>query len=128
MLIKIPVSVGELADKITILEIKKTKIKQKNKLILIDNELNQLKKIIKTKNLLTKEINTEIVKLRKINLRLWNIEDSKRKCEKNNNFDEKFVKLARNVYILNDKRAFIKLNINKLTNSNIIEIKSYGKY
>ena len=128
MLIKIPVSVGELADKITILEIKKTKIKQKNKLILIDNELNQLKKIIKTKNLLTKEINTETVKLRKINLRLWNIEDSKRKCEKNNNFDEKFVKLARNVYILNDKRAFIKLNINKLTNSNIIEIKSYGKY
>ena len=128
MLIKIPVSVGELADKITILEIKKTKIKQKNKLILIDNELNQLKKIIKTKNLLTKEINTEIVKLRKINLRLWNIEDSKRKCEKNNNFDDKFVKLARNVYILNDKRAFIKLNINKLTNSNIIEIKSYGKY
>ena len=128
MLIKIPVSVGELADKITILEIKKTKIKQKNKLILIDNELNQLKKIIKTKNLLTKEINTEIVKLRKINLRLWNIEDSKRKCEKNNNFDKKFIKLARNVYILNDKRAFIKLNINKLTNSNIIEIKSYGKY
>ena len=114
MLITIPVSVGELADKITILEIKKTKIKQKNKLILIDNELNQLKKIIKTKNLLTKEINTEIVKLRKINLRLWNIEDSKRKCEKNNNFDEKFVKLARNVYILNDKRAFIKLNINNI--------------
>ena len=128
MLIKIPVSVGELADKITILEIKKTKIKEKKKLASIDNELNQLKKIIKSKNILTSVINAEIVKLKKLNLRLWNIEDSKRKCEKNGNFDEKFVILARNVYLLNDKRAHVKLNINKLTNSNIIEVKSYNNY
>tara|TARA_B110000858_G_scaffold197869_1_gene261230 strand:- start:952 stop:1338 length:387 start_codon:yes stop_codon:yes gene_type:complete len=128
MLIKIPVSVGELADKITILEIKKIKIKEKNKLVSIDNELYQLKKIIKSKNILTSVIIAEIVKLKKLNLRLWNIEDSKRKYEKNGNFDEKFVKLARNVYLLNDKRAHVKLNINKLTNSNIIEIKSYNNY
>ena len=128
MLIKIPVSVGELADKITILEIKKTKIKEKDKLSSIDNELMQLKKIIKSKIILTSKIKTEIIKLRKINLRLWSIEDRKRKCEKNSNFDEKFIKLARSVYLLNDKRAYVKLNINKLTNSNIIEVKSYDKY
>lgn len=128
MLIKIPVSIGELADKITILEIKKTKIKEKSKLLAIDNELYQLKKIINSKNIFTSKIKAEIVRLKKINLRLWNIEDSKRKCEKKGIFDEKFIKLARNVYLLNDKRANIKLNINKLTNSNIIEIKSYNKY
>ena len=69
-----------------------------------------------------------MVKLKKINLRLWDIEDGKRQCERDNSFNEKFIKLARNVYILNDKRASIKLSINKLSGSNIVEVKSYNKY
>ena len=125
MLIKIPVSVGELADKITILEIKKSKIKNKLKLKNINYELKCLKKIIKSKKLITNEIKSEIAMLKKINEKLWKIEDAKRRHEKNKNFNENFVKLSRNVYLYNDKRALVKFRINKLSNSNIVEVKSY---
>tara|TARA_B110000444_G_C18519038_1_gene445775 strand:- start:241 stop:627 length:387 start_codon:yes stop_codon:yes gene_type:complete len=128
MLIKIPVSVGELADKITILEIKKNKITVRDKLNCIKNELKYLDIILKKKVKLNFLIKKEISSLKKINLMLWDIEDGKRKCEKNKSFGPKFVKLARNVYILNDKRAEIKLKINQLSGSNIVEIKSYDKY
>ena len=128
MLIKIPVSVGELVDKITILEIKKKIIKDKKKLINIKNELEFLNDILKKKVKLDILIKKEISSLKKINMKLWNIEDGKRNCEKNKNFGKKFLLLARNVYIYNDKRAKIKLNINMLTGSKIIEEKSYNKY
>tara|TARA_B110000483_G_scaffold149901_1_gene178546 strand:+ start:509 stop:895 length:387 start_codon:yes stop_codon:yes gene_type:complete len=128
MLIKIPVSVGELVDKITILEIKKKIIKDKKKLINIKNELEFLNDILKKKVKLDNLIKKEISSLKKINMKLWVIEDGKRNCETNKNFGKKFLLLARNVYIYNDKRAKIKLNINMLTGSKIIEEKSYNKY
>ena len=128
MLIKIPVSVGELVDKITILEIKKKIIKDKMKLKNIKNELEFLNDILKKKVKLDNLIKKEISSLKKINMKLWVIEDGKRNCEKNKNFGKKFLLLARNVYIYNDKRAKIKLNINMLTGSKIIEEKSYNKY
>ena len=128
MFIKIPVSVGELVDKITILEIKKKIIKDRKKLINIKNELEFLNDILKKKVKLDILIKKEISSLKKINMKLWIIEDGKRNCEKNKNFGKKFLLLARNVYIYNDKRAKIKLNINMLTGSKIIEEKSYNKY
>ena len=128
MLIKIPVSTGELVDKITILEIKKIKVNDKLKLIDIKKEHNYLKSILLKKIKLDKYIKKEIAALKKINLKLWDIEDSKRKAERNKKFGESFILLARNVYIYNDKRAMIKLNINKITNSEIVEVKSYDKY
>ena len=126
--INIPVSVGELADKITILEIKKDKINNKLDLKEINKELKLLKQIWKKKKLLSLKVKIEFKKLKKINLRLWSIEDKKRKHERDKIFDKKFINLARNVYILNDKRASIKKNINKLTGSVINEVKSYKKY
>ena len=128
MIIKIPVSIGELADKITILEIKKMKIRDKIKLNAVNNEYIQLINILKKKVKINKEFNIELLKLKKINLRLWNIEDSKRKLEGKKKFDSQFIKLARNVYKFNDKRANIKLNINIITGSKIIEVKSYDEY
>ena len=128
MFIKIPVSVGELVDKITILEIKKKIIKDRKKLINIKNELEFLNDILKKKVKLDNLIKKEISSLKKINMKLWVIEDGKRNCETNKNFGKKFLLLARNVYIYNDKRAKIKLNINMLTGSKIIEEKSYNKY
>lgn len=128
MLVNIPVSVGELFDKISILEIKKKKIKNKENLKTIKYELNKLNLIIKKKRLRSKLIIIEFNKLKNINLRLWNIEDKKRKYEKNKNFDGNFIYLARKVYLLNDKRALIKLNINNLSGSQIKEVKSYEKY
>ena len=126
--INIPVSVGELADKITILEIKKDKISNKLDLREINKELKLLKQIWKKKKLLSLKVKIEFTKLKKINVRLWSIEDKKRKHERDKIFDKKFINLARNVYILNDKRALIKKNINKLTGSDINEVKSYRKY
>ena len=125
MLIKIPVSVGELADKITILEIKKNKIKDKNKLFDIEKELLFLKNILKKKVRLNSHIRKQISLLKKINLILWDVENNKRNAEKLKKFDKKFITLARNVYKFNDKRAKIKLIINNLTGSEIIEVKSY---
>ena len=119
------ISAGELIDKITILEIKKNKISNKNKLVDIEKELISLndtfRRCIPT--------NTDILhfktQLRNINQQLWEIEDGKRLAEKNNKFDDHFIKLARNVYKLNDKRAEIKLAINNALGSNIKEVKSY---
>ena len=119
------ISAGELLDKITILEIKKEKISNKEKLIEVDKELVSLNETLK------KSINNEskIVSfkndLKNINLKLWDIEDGKRSAEKNNKFDEKFIQLARNVYKFNDERAKIKLAINNAFGSNIKEVKSY---
>mgnify|MGYP000982527043 FL=1 len=119
------ISAGELIDKITILEIKKDKISNKDKLINIVKELNSLNKTMK------KFIPNEatILKLKKelkdINSKLWDIENAKRNAEKKNIFDENFIQLARNVYKFNDKRAKIKLTINNSLGSNITEVKSY---
>ena len=119
------ISAGELIDKITILEIKKIKISNKEKLNDIEKELSSLngtmKKSIPDQNL----IKDLIVKLKEINLKLWDIEDGKRSAEKENRFDEKFIELARNVYKFNDERAKIKLAINNTLGSNIKEVKSY---
>lgn len=128
MLIKIPVSTGELIDKITILEIKKIKVNDKLKLNDIKKEHKYLKSILLKKIKLDPYINREIAALKKINLKLWDIEDGKRKAERNKKFGKSFILLARNVYIYNDKRAMIKLNINRITNSAIVEVKSYDKY
>ncbi len=119
------ISAGELIDKITILEIKKEKISNKEKLEEINKELISLNETLK------KSINDESKilsfknDLKKINLKLWDIEDGKRSAEKNNKFDEKFIQLARNVYKFNDERAKIKLAINNALGSNIKEVKSY---
>ena len=119
------ISAGELIDKITILEIKKIKISNKEKLNDIEKELSSLngtmKKSIPDQNL----IKDLIIKLKEINLKLWDIEDGKRAAEKENSFNEKFIELARNVYKFNDERAKIKLAINNTLGSNIKEIKSY---
>ena len=119
----IPVSVGELIDKITILEIKQEKIHDTNKLANVSKELLLLKSIFH--NVTQEEIKPLIVELKNINLLLWDIEDKKRLKEKEKSFDREFIELARAVYIYNDKRAEIKRQINFITNSNIIEEKSY---
>ena len=128
MLIKIPVSTGELVDKITILEIKKIKVDDKLKLADIEKEHRYLKDILVKKIKLDPYLKSMITALKKINLKLWDIEDGKRKAERNKKFGKSFILLARNVYIYNDKRAQIKLIINKLTNSKIVEVKSYKSY
>jgi seryl-tRNA synthetase len=119
------ISAGELFDKITILEIKKEKISNKEKLIDIEKELKSLndtvKKFIPDQSNISKHIND----LKDINLKLWDIEDGKRAAEKVKKFDDKFIELARNVYKLNDERAKIKLAINTTLGSNIKEVKSY---
>jgi len=119
------ISAGELIDKITILEIKKTKISNKEKLNDIERELSSLsetmKKFIPEQNKI-KDLSNE---LKEINLKLWDIEDGKRAAEKEKNFNEKFIELARNVYKFNDERAKIKLAINNTLGSNIKEVKSY---
>ena len=119
------ISAGELIDKITILEIKKGKISNKEKLIEVNKELislnETLKKSIKDENKISNFKND----LKNINLKLWDIEDGKRLAEKKNQFDEKFIELARNVYKFNDERAKIKLAINNALGSNIKEVKSY---
>tara|TARA_B100000965_G_C19308324_1_gene633383 strand:+ start:88 stop:474 length:387 start_codon:yes stop_codon:yes gene_type:complete len=128
MKISVPISVGELFDKISILEIKTNKIKDKNNLKVIKFELSELKKIIKKKKLNKSYNKAQYLKLLKINNRLWSIEDNKRKYEITKKFDKKFIELARKVYLLNDKRAEIKNKINLNSGSRIREIKSYKKY
>ena len=119
------ISAGELIDKITILEIKKEKITNKDKLIEIEKELlslnDTMKKFIPNNSEISKFKNS----LKDINLKLWDIENGKRSAEKNNDFGEKFVELARKVYKFNDERAKIKLAINNALGSNIKEVKSY---
>lgn len=121
------ISLGELLDKISILEIKKRKIKNKNKLSFISKELSSLKKI-KQRLKLKKDIDNLYNQLKNINLMLWNIENKIRMHEKLNKFDKNFISLARKVYKTNDKRSLIKLKINNFMGSNIVEMKSYSKY
>ena len=126
--ILVEVSVGELLDKISILEIKKEKIKDSDKLKFINEEYKILKsefdKNVKSDVTLDKLFDV----LKEINSRLWVIEDDKRLCEKNSDFGEKFIKLSRDVHLLNDNRAKLKLEINNYTGSKIKEIKEYTKY
>ncbi len=126
--ILVEVSAGELLDKISILEIKKDKIKDQEKLKFIINEHEILKEQL-DKNIKTDEkINKLYQSLKEINAKLWVIEDDKRQCEKESDFGEKFVKLSRDVHFLNDHRAKIKLEINNHTGSKIKEIKEYTSY
>lgn len=119
----IPVSVGELFDKITILEIKQEKILDKDKLLNVRKELNLLKEI--SNKIDTTPIKNIIDDLKNVNKELWHIEESKRNKEKLKLFDEKFIQLSRSVYLKNDIRAELKKQINILTNSTIVEEKSY---
>ena len=119
------ISAGELFDKITILEIKKAKISNKEKLNDIERELSSLNETVKKFIPDQSNISKYIDDLRNINLRLWDIEDGKRAAEKNKDFGDKFIELARNVYKYNDERAKIKLSINTSLGSNIKEVKSY---
>ena len=124
----VEVSIGELLDKISILEIKQEKIKDPEKIKFINNEYlilkNQLNENIKTDH----KLNELFSSLKKINEKLWVIEDDKRQCEKDKDFSEKFIKLSRDVHFLNDDRAKIKLEINNHTGSTIKEIKEYTNY
>ena len=124
----VEVSIGELLDKISILEIKQGRIKDPEKLKFINNEhsilKNQLEKNVKSDD----KLNDLYQSLKEINSKLWVIEDDKRQCEKDKDFGEKFVKLSRDVHFLNDDRAKIKLEINNYTGSIIKEIKEYTSY
>ena len=126
--ILVEVSVGELLDKISILEIKKDKIKNPEKLEYILDELSILKDELKNNIKSDKKLDELYQSLKIINARLWVIEDDKRKCEKEKDFTENFIKLSRDVHILNDDRAKIKLKINEHTGSKIKEIKEYTSY
>ena len=126
--ILVEVSVGELLDKISILEIKKEKIKDTDKLKFINEEYNilndQFKKSVKTDD----KLNQLFKSLKEINAKLWLIEDEKRMYEKNSDFGEKFIKVSRDIHFFNDDRAKIKLEINNHTGSKIKEIKEYTAY
>ena len=119
------ISAGELIDKITILEIKKVKIVNKDKLIEIEKELLSLNETVKKFIPNHSKISKFKDNLKEINLKLWDIEDGKRSAEKNKEFGKEFIELARNVYKFNDERAKIKLAINNALGSNIKEVKSY---
>ena len=126
--ILVEISAGELLDKISILHIKLDKIKDKNSLDFIKKEYDILIQE-RDKNIdLNDEINNLYIELKTVNEKLWIIEDEKRLCEKNSKFDEKFIQVSRDIHFLNDRRAVIKLNINKILGSNIREIKLYTKY
>ena len=126
--ILVEVSVGELLDKISILEIKKEKIKDAAKLKFINSEYNILKEQFNS-NIKTDEKLDKLFKsLKEINAKLWVIENDKRICEKNSDFGEKFIKLSRNVHFSNDDRSKIKLEINNHTGSKIKEVKQYTEY
>ena len=126
--ILVEVSVGELLDKISILEIKQEKIKNTEKLKFINEEHSILKDQLNKNVKSDQKLNELFETLKKINAKLWIIEDNKRLCEKNKDFTEKFIELSRDVHFLNDERAKIKLEINNLTGSKIKEIKEYTNY
>ena len=128
MKINVPISLGELLDKISILEIKNEKIKDEKKLNNVSKELTSLKKTLELLNLNSKDLKPLYDKLKEINLKLWNIEDDIRILEKEGQFEEKFIQLARNVYITNDQRFEIKNQINISFNSDFVEEKSYEEY
>ena len=126
--ILVEVSVGELLDKISILEIKKEKIKDLEKQKFINEEHSILKEQFDQNVKTNDKLNELFQYLKEINAKLWVIEDDKRQCEKEKDFTEKFIKLSRDVHFLNDDRAKIKLEINNLTGSKIKEIKEYTSY
>ena len=124
----VEVSIGELFDKISILEIKKEKIKDPEKLKFINSEHSILKDQLEKNIKSDIKLNNLFQSLKEINSKLWVIEDDKRQCEKDKDFGEKFIKLSRDVHFLNDDRAKIKLEINNHTGSTIKEIKEYTSY
>jgi len=126
--ILVEVSIGELLDKISILEIKKEKIIDAEKLKFINNEYNILKVHLDNNIKTDEKLNKLFKSLKEINAKLWVIENDKRMCEKNSDFGEKFTKLSRDVHFFNDDRAKIKLEINNYTGSKIKEIKEYTNY
>ena len=126
--ILVEVSVGDLLDKISVLEIKKEKIKDPEKLKFINDEYNILNEQLKNNVKSDDKLNNLFKSLKEINSKLWVIEDEKRLCEKNSDFGEKFVKLSRDVHFLNDERAKIKLLINDQSGSKIKEVKQYTDY
>ena len=126
--ILVEVSVGELLDKLTILEIKKDKIKDTEKLKFINLEYDSLKEQCDKNVKVDEKIKSLFSELKEINAKLWDIEDNKRQCEKDSKFDDHFILLSREIHFLNDKRASIKLEINNHTGSKIKEIKEYTKY
>jgi len=122
------ISSGELFDKISILEIKKNKIKDRSKRNIVLKELSSLQETVSENIKKSKSLIKLYKKLKSVNLKLWKIEDEIRDCERNKNFEGKFIKLARAVYFTNDERSRVKNKINSLTKSNISEVKSYKKY
>ena len=132
MKIEVPISIGELFDKFSILEIKKDKIQDEKKLELINEEISLLSKsiidVIKNNKEYESSITSLMKQLKKINEELWDIENAKRECEKKQSFDSNFIKLARLVYLKNDERAELKKQINMKCGSKIVEVKSYNKY
>jgi len=126
--IQTQISAGELLDKISILEIKLSKIKDNVLLAEVQKEYAILNKTRKEKISSSREIDDLFNELKQTNEKLWKIEDEIRLCEKNSDFGEKFIKLSRDVYFSNDKRSKIKLKINKALGSNIVEIKQYTQY
>ena len=127
MLINTPVSLGELLDKISILIIKEKNIVDDQKQYHIKNELDSLNKTLEN-SISRSQVKEYIEKLIEINSKLWLIEDDIRDCERKKQFDQKFIDLARAVYITNDRRSEIKLEINKKFGSKLVEVKSYEKY
>ena len=125
MIINVPTSLGELLDKISILMIKKNVITELDKLEHVNNELSKLQSILNSTKISKIQIEEYINQLKNINIKLWNIEDEIRECEKNNFFEDKFIHLARSVYKFNDQRSKIKLRINREFDSEIVEVKSY---
>jgi hypothetical protein len=122
------ISAGELFDKITILEIKKIKIRNKTKKDIVLKELSSLQGTVNKNIKKSKSLTKLYKKLKSVNLKLWKIEDDIRGCERKRSFEDKFIKLARAVYFTNDERSLVKNKINSLTKSNISEVKSYKKY
>jgi hypothetical protein len=122
------ISAGELFDKISILEIKKKKINDRSKRNTVLKELGSLQETVNKNIEQSKSLTKLYKKLKSVNLKLWKIEDDIRDCERNRNFKDKFIKLARAVYFTNDERSRVKNKINSLTKSNISEVKSYKKY
>ena len=127
MIINTPVSLGELVDKISILQIKNINIKDEEKLKLIREELELLNQTL-NKHIKNNDIQNYLDSLIEINSKLWVIEDDIRDCERKKKFDQTFIDLARSVYFTNDKRSEVKLEINKKFGSKIIEVKSYEEY